>query len=55
MLAWEREIGELPSPICPRLTERSGGDLLFFGLKKKILARPPLWDKIPFAKSINRN
>jgi cysteine synthase A len=30
MLAWEREIGELPSPICPRLTERSGGDLFFW-------------------------
>src|SRR5580693_8818550 len=25
----EREIGELPSPICPRSTERSGGDLCF--------------------------
>ena len=25
----EREIGELPSPICPCLTERSGRDLLF--------------------------
>ena len=29
MPARERELGELPSPICPRLTERSGGDLCF--------------------------
>jgi hypothetical protein len=29
MPVWERESGELPSPICPRSTERSGGDLLF--------------------------
>lgn len=27
----ERESGELPSPICPCLTARSGRDLLFFG------------------------
>ena len=25
----EREIDELPFPICPRSTERSGGDLMF--------------------------
>ena len=30
MPAWERESGELPSPICPCSTERSGRDLLFF-------------------------
>ena len=29
MSAWEREPGTLPSPICPRSTERLGGDLLF--------------------------
>jgi len=29
MLVREREIGELPSPICPCLAERSGGDLMF--------------------------
>jgi len=29
MLARERELGELPSPICPGLTARLGRDLLF--------------------------
>ena len=29
MSAWERELGTLPSPICPCSTERSGRDLLF--------------------------
>jgi hypothetical protein len=28
----ERESDELPFPICPRSTERSGGDLLFSGI-----------------------
>jgi hypothetical protein len=32
MLVREREIGELPSPICPCLAERSGGDLMFLPL-----------------------
>src|SRR5581483_12461908 len=30
----ERESGELPSPICPGLTERLNRDLLFSGAKK---------------------
>jgi hypothetical protein len=29
MSAWERELGALPSPICPCSTERPGRDLLF--------------------------
>ena len=32
MPVWERERGALPSPICPRSTERSGGDLVFSGI-----------------------
>jgi hypothetical protein len=32
MSAWERELGALPSPICPCSTERPGRDLLFLGI-----------------------
>jgi hypothetical protein len=32
MLARERELGELPSPICPGLTARLDRDLLFLGI-----------------------
>jgi hypothetical protein len=31
MSAWERERGELPSPICPCLTVRLGRDFWFLG------------------------
>jgi hypothetical protein len=51
MPARERERGELPSPICPRLTERSGGDLCFQG-KRFISCQEP---KVPEAGNIQHS
>jgi len=44
-----------PIPHLSLFDRKVGQGLIVFGLKKKILARPPLWDKIHSAKSINRN
>ena len=39
----ERECGELPYPICPCSTERSGGDLCFLGRVPDSFPRKPGW------------
>ena len=41
MSAREREIGALPSPICPCSTERLGRDFLFWGLGRNIQRSTP--------------